>query len=55
MQIPELLGQLKFVSAGCHAHFNDARILILINLMDFYGDISEVVKDRALGFQIYIP
>jgi len=22
MQIPELLTQRKFVSAGCHAHFN---------------------------------
>jgi len=47
-QIPEIPAQRKFVSAECHAHSNAHKLQKIVNM------ISETIKGRALGSQIYI-
>jgi len=49
MQIPELLTQRKFVSAGCDSHLNAHK---LQKIVDMNADISETMKDGELEFQI---
>jgi len=53
MQIPEIPAQRKFVSAMCHAHSNAHKPPKTVATTVLNADISETIKDRKMGSQIY--